>query len=81
MYIVYESDNFHSVSSSVVIGLFDNKAVMEAAVFQEIISLSDQNDAQWQWEYFKTNNQTQGLNKEQGIDIRVEEIELNTIIK
>lgn len=77
IYTIYESDNFHSLVSSVLIGIFTDKEEAQKAVIKEIQRLApNKKEANFQIQFFKDNLQTQGLCD---IDLRIEEFEVNKI--
>lgn len=77
VYTIYESDNFHSIASSVLIGIYTDKEEAKKAVIKEIKRLAPtKKEANFQIQFFKDNLQTQKLCD---IDLRIEEIELNKI--
>lgn len=76
-YALYESDNFHSSESSVLIGIFDDQKKLNKAVKEEIEKHAPTpEEAEWQYNFYIENKQTQKLSD---IDFRVEAFNKNKI--
>lgn len=76
-YALYESDNFHSENSSILIGIFDDLKKLNKAVKEEIEKHAvNEEEAEWQYNFYLENKQTQKLSD---IDFRVESFNRNKI--